>query len=313
MKKYLFLLPLLFLWSCQTPSSCSPRAAAEKLPVICINDDGSIENSSELNAYCKQIAKTPQTVVVFIHGWHGTASPPDGNIRAFMENLEKVRTRSFQPAGRTLTGIAITWRARTLRGLLETPAYYRTRARADKISRADGVAEALAKLADSMRKGTKEHMIVGGHSMGARILGRVIRKHPELLKTVDLVLLANTADSASSFRRTLDSVDQHPYPRGRLPKLVWVTSAHDIFTRIIYPPFNGGAAPGHDHGVITYDVELEKTSTQPPYYSAHIEQVSKYPNHYAHDIRITKGWGGHSDIWNEAMNQIVNYYVLRGN
>ena len=156
-------------------------------------------------------------------------------------------------------------------------------------------------------------MIVAGHSMGARILGRVIRKHPELLKTVDLVLLANTADSVSSFRKTLDSVDQHPYRRRRLPKLVWVTSAHDIVTRIIYPPFNAGVPPGHDHGVITYDVELEQTYKQPPYYSAEIKKVSKHPNHYAHDIRITRGLRGHSDIWNEAMIQILNYYVLRGN
>ena len=313
MKKCLFLLPLVFLWGCQTTTPPSHGNVAETPPTIRIKDDGSIENKSDLKAYCTQVAETPQTVVVFIHGWHGTVSPPDRNVRAFMEDLEMVRCRTYKKAGRTLTGIAVEWKARTWPSLLEYPAYYFTRRRADKISRADGIAEALTNLANSMRKGTREHMIVAGHSMGARILGRVIRKHPELLKTVDLVLLANTADSVSSFRKTLDSVDQHPYRRRRLPKLVWVTSAHDIVTRIIYPPFNAGVPPGHDHGVITYDVELEQTYKQPPYYSAEIKKVSKHPNHYAHDIRITRGLRGHSDIWNEAMIQILNYYVLRGN
>ena len=300
---------MLLLWSCQSVSTSSPSVPVEKPFVIYINDDGSLKNRSGLTAYCDKMKKTPQTVVVFIHGWHGTASPPDGNVQAFMNNLEKVRQRSFRPYGRTVTGIAVEWKARTLPGFLETPVYHVTRGRADKISRADGISDALLQLADA-QKGTREHFIVTGHSMGARILGRVIRKHPELLKTADLVLMANTADSSSSFRRTLDSVVHDPYPRGRLPKLVWVTSAHDIVTRIIYPPFNGGSAPGHDPRVVTYDVKLTKRSDEHHPYSAEVTKVSDQPNLYAHDIRITDGLGGHSDIWSEAMNQIVNYYVV---
>jgi pimeloyl-ACP methyl ester carboxylesterase len=260
MKKYLLLLAVAFLWSCQTPTpSSTATERAEALPIIRINDDGSLANEKKVDGYCTEVAKAPQTVVVFIHGWHGSASPPDRNIRAFLDDLKMVRTRTYEKSGRKLTGIAVEWKARTWPSLLEYPGYYRTRARADKIAKGDGIARSLKKLAHSMRRRSGEHLIVAGHSMGARILGRVVRKNPELMKDMDLVLLANTADGAYSCSRTLDQVNAHPYRLGRLPKLVWVTSAHDIFTRIVYPIFDAELPPGHTRRLIDYDVKIDKT------------------------------------------------------
>jgi pimeloyl-ACP methyl ester carboxylesterase len=314
MKKYLFLLPLIALWGCQTSKRPSITQVPSERPwVIEIDGKGRVANERNLKEYCDEIAKKPQTVVVFIHGWHGSASKSDANMQKYAENLQKVRTRAFTKAGRTLTGVVITWPARTFPSVLEYfPGYYVTRAHSDRISKADGVTRALEELSHAQR-GSGEHIIVAGHSMGARILGRVIREKPELMRDLDLVLLANTADGAHSCSRTLDALDAHPYPRGRLPKLVWVTSAHDIVMRIIYPIFDAEVAPGYSR-LRQYDVAIKIPTPEHPYYSADIEKnVPTKGSQYAHNIRVIDGLEGHSDIWSESMNQIVNYYVLRGN
>jgi pimeloyl-ACP methyl ester carboxylesterase len=315
-KRSLFLLvvPLFFIAACSTSrDSVKPEAnpQLEQIWTLRFNDDGSLANREDLDKYCEAIAAKPQTVVVFMHGWHGNVSPRNPNIQMFQADLTKVRDRTYKESGRTLTGICLTWRARTWPGLAEYPMYYRTRDRADKIATGSGIAESLQKLSNAMRPHGRERLIVAGHSMGARILGRVIAYHPELLNRLNLVLLANTADDSNSFKRTVEQVNAHPYDLGRLPKLVWVTSGKDTTTSIIYPTFQRGMPPGHDKRFIDYEVIIKQPSPGHAAYSAHIKRISKLSKYYAHNIRVVDGLGGHGDIWSEAMIQIVDYYVLR--
>ena len=315
MNRYVLFLLLVFLSACSTPhqrgNATVDRAQAERLRTLSFDNCGNLDNPDDLERYCNEIAIRPQTVVIFMHGWHGSASANNHNVQAFKTDLAKVRERTYKRSGRTLTGICLTWNARHLPSIAEYPMYYFTRGRADRIAKGEGIATAIKKLSSAMQRQGREHIIVAGHSMGGRILGRVVGNHPELLQNVDLVLLVNSADNSSACVKTIDAVNAHPYLLGRLPKLVWVTSAKDAMTGPIYEFAQWSQTPGHDMKLLSYDVKIETPSKANPAYSAQIARISKRSGHYAHNIRVIDGLGGHGDIWSESMIQIVNYYVLR--
>jgi pimeloyl-ACP methyl ester carboxylesterase len=241
-----------------------------------------------------------------MHGWHGSASPDDNNVRHFQEALQKVRCRTYQKTGRKLTGIYLTWNAHCLPSIAEYPMYFFTRARADDVARGDGVATVIDRLSSARRHRGQEHFIVTGHSFGGRILGRVPGYHPQLLKNVDLWLLANAADDSEACLKTIRAIDEHPYQKGRLPKLVWVTSAKDGMTKFAYEVAGLKPAIGHDRALQTYTVEINEN------YHAKIRHQSNATGAYVHSILVKEGLGGHSDVWREPMIQIVDFYALQG-
>lgn len=309
-KRYLFLLflPVVLIGGCATPREASNAtvdpAQPERLFILSFDNNGNLTNRGDLEAIRKQIAAKPQTVVVFMHGWHGSAANNDNNVRKFKGALYKVRERTFKNSGRTLTGVYLTWNAHCLPGLAEYPMYFFTRHRADVISQGEGIATAIKTLANAMQHDGREHFIVAGHSFGGRILGRVAGNHPELLRDVDLWLLANAADDSDACLRTINAVNAHPYQRGRLPKLVWVTSAKDGMTGFVYEIAGLKKTIGHDRALQTYTVEINRD------YHAEIARVSRATGAYVHNILVKEGLGGHSDVWREPMIQIVDFYVL---
>jgi pimeloyl-ACP methyl ester carboxylesterase len=310
-----FLTPLLvglFLASCSSPRNTSETAAAQSvtLNVLHFDNHGKLTADSDLEGLRKKIAATPQTVVIFMHGWHGSASDNDNSVRQFKEALYKVRQRTYQNSGRTLTGVYLTWNAQHLPGIAEYPMYYFTQARADAVADGDGIATAIKTLTKAARTHPGEHVIVAGHSFGGRILGHVVGHHPDLLQNVDLWLLANAADDAAECKKTIKAVNANPYRRGRLPKLVWVTSAHDPMTGFAYKIANLSNAPGWDRTLQSDSISIEERSAEHPRYSADITKLSNATGKYAHNLIVTNGLKGHSDVWGEPMIQIVDYYVF---
>jgi pimeloyl-ACP methyl ester carboxylesterase len=315
MNRYLHLLftPVCFLGGCSTMhesgTAVFDRAQVDRVHVVSFDNDGNT-NLGDLETLRREIAVEPQTVVVFMHGWHGTAADTDNNVQKFKYALRTVRERTFKNSGRKLTGVYLTWNAHLLPGFAEYPMYFFTRARADAVARGEGIATVIKTLSDATQHHGREHFIVAGHSFGGRILGRVAGYHPELLRDVDLWLLANAADDSDACLKTIRAVNAHPYSRGRLPKLVWVTSAKDGMTGTLYEIAGGKRTPGHDPGLQSYKVKIEKPGEGHPAYSADIKRVSRRSGRYAHNIVVEEGLGGHGDVWSEPMIQIVDYYVL---
>jgi pimeloyl-ACP methyl ester carboxylesterase len=317
MNTYRFLIAFtiaLLVSSCASPQNTSNAtiagAQSVTLNVLRFGNHGELTGNSDLEGLCERIRATPQTVVVFLHGWHGSASDNDNSVRQFKRALYEVRTRTYDKSGRTLTGVYLTWNAQHLPGLLEYPMYYFTQARADAVAKGDGIANAIEKLARAARAHRGEHFIVAGHSFGGRILGHVVGRRPDLLQNVDLWLLANAADNAAECAKTIEAVSAKPYRRGRLPKLVWVTSAHDPMTGFAFKMANLNNAPGWEKKLQTHEIAIEAPTREHPKYSADVTKVSKSSGKYAHNLIVTNGLKGHSDVWGEPMIQIVNYYVL---
>lgn len=245
-----------------------------------------------------------------MHGWKGTAQPADHNVRSFRAQLNAVRKRTYSTSGRKITGVYLTWNSSHLPGLAEYPAYFLTRARADRIAKGGGIANAIAALANAAREHSGEHFIVAGHSFGGRILGRVVGERPKILRNVDLVLLANAADDAEVCYKTVAAVHKEPYQRRQLPKLVWVTSGKDGMTGPLYRLAGWKTAVGHERLLQSHRVSLVEPTELRPHYGAKFEKTFGRRSPYAHNVLIARGLGGHGDVWNEAMVAIVNYYLL---
>lgn len=141
------------------------------------DNKGILTNKDNLETICQKISAKPQTVVVFMHGWKGSATPTDHNVVSFQNALEEVRLRTYKNSGRTLTGVYLTGNAQHLPGIAELPLYYFTQVRADAVRRGEGIAMAIKRLSTDANRGNREHFIVAGHSFGGRILGHVVGYH----------------------------------------------------------------------------------------------------------------------------------------
>jgi pimeloyl-ACP methyl ester carboxylesterase len=299
--------------SCTTVThECANNQTTAPLPTLHFDDTGALVKGDEdtLKTICHDIAASPQTVVVFMHGWKGTDKPSDRNVRCFQAALKEVRDDSYSTGPRKLTGVYLTWKSRHLPGPLEYLAYNRTQVRADRIARGVGISDALEALSAATRRHRGEHIIVAGHSYGARILGGVVRHRPEVLRNVDLMLLANSADDAEACANTVRAVHRIPYQRGTLPKLVWVTSGHDSITKRLYYIGNWKETVGHKRRYQSHIVSWYELIELKGSYRAKIEPGSGVRSRYAHNLLIAEGLKGHSDVWNEPMRQVVNYYLF---
>jgi pimeloyl-ACP methyl ester carboxylesterase len=302
----LLLSSFVFFPGCATRSS--GPATKSDTHIIRFNNNGDVSNPEALEEAVKQIRSAPQTVVVYMHGWKGTSSSWDSNVQGFHRHLQVVRKRTFEPHGRQLTGVYFTWNARRLPSLAENLGYWGTRNRADEIANGSGVANALEALSQASANNGRENFLVAGHSMGGRIIGRVIGRHPALLRHIDLVLLINSADDSDSARKTINSVKGYGRSSGRIPQLVWVTSEADTATGKIFPiAENGKLAVGHDPSIQTHRFEL--TSSGPGQYprGTFTPELSPPPVYFRNVIVRKDLIHNHSDIWAESMRAILNY------
>lgn len=319
MKRLLFLLlacvALTVVVGCTTPRPqgyvIGDPVKPNPLYVLSFDGNGNLENRDDLTTICNKLAAKPQTVMVFVHGWKGSASPNDSNVRNFSEALSEIRAESYEKTGRTLTGVYITYRTRYLPGRFEILTWYPTKWRANSIARGTGIFEAIDKLSREVRRDKRDRVVIAGHSLGARILGRVVGFHPEVLRNVDLCILANTADGVHQYEKTLLAVTKSGLPPTRLPKLVWATSANDHVTGVLYPLANRHKPPGFVESVQDYQVAFVQPDAK-GHYSTKINQVAQRPNRFGHNIIVAEGLGEHGDVWSEPMRELVNFYLFHG-
>jgi pimeloyl-ACP methyl ester carboxylesterase len=312
---FLLIACVLFVAGCCTPRSHDYVIAEspKRDPLYVLNFDcqGKLARPEHLEIIRKKLAAKPQTVIVFVHGWKGSASPNDSNVRNFSDALSKIRKKSYEKSGRTLTGVYFTYPSRYLPGRIETLAWYPTKWRANSIARGTGMFEAIDKLSQAVPRDERDRVVIAGHSLGARILGRVVGFHPEVLQNVDLCILANTADGEHQYEKTLLAVTKSGLPPTRLPKLVWATSANDHVTGVLYPLANGQKPPGFVHSIQDYQVAFVRPDAK-GHYSAAINQVAQRPNRFGHNIVVAEGLGEHGDVWSEPMRELVNFYLFHG-
>lgn len=319
MKRLLFLLlasvALTVVVGCTTPQPqgyvIGDPIQPNPLYVLSFDGNGNLANRDDLTTICKKLAAKPQTVMVFVHGWKGSASPNDSNVRNFSDALSKIRKDSYEKSGRTLTGVYFTYPSRYLPGRIETLAWYFSKCRANSIARGTGMFEAIDKLSRAVRRDKRDRVVIAGHSLGARILGRVVGFHPEVLRNVDLCILANTADDEHQYEKTLLAVTRSGLPPSRLPKLVWATSANDHVMGVLYPLANGEKPPGFVQSIQDYQVAFVRPDAK-GHYSTAINRVAQRPNRFGHNIVVAEGLGEHGDVWSEPMRELVNFYLFHG-
>jgi pimeloyl-ACP methyl ester carboxylesterase len=317
MKRLLFLLlacvAVTVVVGCMTPR---PQGYVigdppDPLYVLSFDRNGNLENPDDLTTICNKLAAKPQTVIVFVHGWKGSASPNDSNVVKFKDALSKIRAESYKKTGRTLTGVYITYRTLYLKKGFEILTWYPTKWRANSIARGTGIFDAIDKLSREVRRDERDRFVIAGHSLGARILGRVVGFHPEVLRKVDLCILANTADGVHQYEKTLDAVTKSGSPPTGLPKLVWATSAKDRVTGVLYRVANHHPPPAFVENRLDYEVYFVGPDAK-DHYSTKINQVAQRPNRFGHNIIVAEGLGPHSDIWSEPMRELVNFYLFHG-
>lgn len=208
---------------------------------------------------------SPVMLVAYVHGWRHVRESehrPDSDKSAFREALRRVRVALLAREDKTLTpiGVYFRWRARHAREPFELICYWLTRNRADTIVQAGHVGSALEALQKHARAcHTQSEVVLVGHSMGARILGRTVLKSPALLSS-DLVLLMNSADDHRMARRIQEAAvsancDGVPHPAhgiGSGPRIVWLTARTDMATRLVFPIAELKRAVGHTKPLRTH-------------------------------------------------------------
>jgi hypothetical protein len=115
---------LLLVGCCITPQHgyvIADRAEREPLYVLSFDCEGKLNHPDDLEIIREKIAASPQTVVVFMHGWKGTAKPSDHNVRNFQATLKTVRRDSYSSGNRKLTAVYLTWNSRHLPVFLNIP------------------------------------------------------------------------------------------------------------------------------------------------------------------------------------------------
>lgn len=239
-----------------------------RLAFVEFDDQGQLNDRNQmhavLNEYRNIAGKTDIILILFIHGWHHSAKPEDGNIQSFrvlLSNLAKVeyQTRS----NRKVLGVYVGWRGDSFDiEHLNNVTFWDRKNTAHKIGQ-QGITELLLRLEEivnvkagvdeSIPKPINNKLVTIGHSFGGAALytslqqileDRFIGSHKgktfsslEVDGFGDLVVLMNPAFEALRYA-TLYDISQEScrgYSPYQLPKLAILTSTGDDATKIAFP------------------------------------------------------------------------------
>ena len=210
---------------------------------------------SVLTAVDGAVANAGALVVVFVHGWHHSASPGDAYVCRLSDviaSVEQMERRAAALAGRPardVMGIYVGWAGSLYPSELanSVTTFWNRLAAADHLGATDGVlrrllaglSQRLAGARAEAKADRRSSLLVVGHSMGARAVFNALRD--DVLRTdastpaslrADLGLLVNPAFSATLFRAVhLQSRDCR---QGATPLLLF-SSETDGVTRQLYP------------------------------------------------------------------------------
>lgn len=227
-----------------------------------INDQGVLRERAQLDRVAKVIRARggrepgqPQTVLVFVHGWHHNAASRNNNVNRFRKTLEAYS--KINP-GYAVTGVYVGWRGTTW--LFPNLATFWTR-KAVSIEVGTG---ALVDVISTVERASKEAgamMVSIGHSFGGSALFNATRSlflsrldsppialsdvpFPSHAAVGDLVLILNPAFEAMQYwplhaamASRMAFHHEHvggPIPDGP-PRLLIYQSRDDVATRRAFP------------------------------------------------------------------------------
>ena len=247
-------------------------AAEYHLGFVEYDDQGQVRLREQMDAVLdeyRQIASADDVLlVVFIHGWHHSAQPEDGNIQSFRKMLSEM-SRNEQKGSvqqgrqaRKVLGLYVGWRGESITvPYLNALTFWDRKNTAHDVGQ-QGVTEALLKLEEivNVKTGMTEEnpppqnsrLVVIGHSFGGAVLYTSLQKiladrfiASERGKTFsgdaggfgDLVILLNPAFEALRFGALYDLSQEkcRGYFKSQVPKLAILTSEADYATRFAFP------------------------------------------------------------------------------
>lgn len=242
------------------------------LSFVEFDDQGQLRDrdqmKSVLDNYNNISAKNDILLIIFVHGWHHSASPGDDNIQRFRGLLSKVSKTEHNNAKqlglppRKVLGVYLGWRGDSISiPYLNSLTFWDRKSTAHTVG-LQGVTEILLKLEEIVnvkraleiqdKQLPASHLVVVGHSFGGAVVYTALQQvladrfiDSRSDKTFsgdaggygDLVVLVNPAFEATRFASLYDLSQDgcRRYFPTQLPKLVILTSKKDYATKYVFP------------------------------------------------------------------------------
>jgi hypothetical protein len=256
-------------------SALQLHAAGEKdeyrLGFVEYDDQGQLRDRKQMNAvldnYQRLAASDDVLFITFVHGWHHSAQPEDGNISSFRKMLAEVSkmegTGSEQQGRkkRKVIGLYIGWRGDSISVPYVNGITFWDRKNTAHDVGQQGVTEVLLRLEEivNVKKAIEEEnpppmtsrLVVIGHSFGGAVVYTSLQKvladrfidsrgdkayQDDAKGFGDLVVLMNPAFEALRFSALYDLSQQgcRGYFNTQLPKFAILTSEADYATRYAF-------------------------------------------------------------------------------
>ncbi len=210
------------------------------------DDQGQLRDRKQmqfvLDHYRKIAAREDVILTVFVHGWHHSAAPGDGNIESFKGMLSKISAREAiasqqdARARRKVIGVYLGWRGDSITvPILRQATFWGRKAVAQEVG-LQGVSEVLLKLEEIVNvkagweqqtpKPLNDRMVVIGHSFGGAVVYTSLQqiladrylssqrgktRQEDAKGFGDLVILLNPAFEAMRFATLYDIGQQCSY------------------------------------------------------------------------------------------------------
>lgn len=243
-----------------------------RLGFVEYDDQGQMRDPQQMNEvldqYQKIAGKEDVLLVTFVHGWHHSAKPEDGNIRSFRTMLQRLSKKeslgSLQQNrdNRKILGLYIGWRGDTLdMPMVNNATFWDRKNTAHRVGQL-GVTEVLLKLEEivNVKAGMEEEnpppinsrMVVIGHSFGGAVVFTSLQKvladrfidsrrgktfRDDAKGFGDLVVLMNPAFEALRYSALYDLSQEscRGYFPSQLPRFAVLTSETDLATKLAFP------------------------------------------------------------------------------
>ncbi len=244
-----------------------------RLGFVEYDDQGQLRDRMQMqnvvDEYTRLAHSEDVLLISFVHGWHHSAMPGDGNIKSFRKMLadvsvmENVGSKQQGRKKRKVIGLYIGWRGDSISvPYVNAITFWDRKNTAHEVGQ-QGVTELLLKLEEivNVRRTFEEaepppltsRLVVIGHSFGGAVVYASLQKiladrfidsrpgknyNAEAKGFGDLVVLLNPAFEALRFASLYDLSQQNckSYSLGgQLPKLAILTSEADYATRYAFP------------------------------------------------------------------------------
>ncbi|MBQ0720259.1 MAG: lipase [Gammaproteobacteria bacterium] len=251
----------------------NPGAEEEyRLGFVEYDDHGQLRDPEQMqalvDAYYVFAATDDVLLITFVHGWHHSAKPEDGNIASFrkmLAQMSKTEALASQQQGRQkrkVLGVYIGWRGDSLTlPVVKNLTFWGRKNTAHQVGQ-QGVTEVLLKLEQivNVKVGmspknpppVNSRMVVIGHSFGGAVVYASLQKiladrfldsrrgltsQGDAKGFGDLVVLMNPAFEALRFAALYDTAQEgcRAYKDTQLPKLLILTSETDYATKYAFP------------------------------------------------------------------------------